>query len=77
MVTHIFWQGLLKSKEPFLSCCSFLVGKGDRTRFWEDKWLKKENLGPRLYSISLDHNITMKVVIDGNFTSLSFRRARW
>lgn len=73
-----FWQGSLKIKDLFLSCCKFCVRNGKKTRFWEDRWLGKDSLAltfPKLYNFSQNHHITARDAFSSNLSSLSFRRA--
>jgi hypothetical protein len=53
------WKDISNGFYHFLECCSFAVGNGEKIRFWEDKWLEKEDLQtlfPRLYRLSCKHN---------------------
>ena len=34
-----FWKGLMEVKDEFFERGSFKIGNGEKTRFWEDKWL--------------------------------------
>jgi hypothetical protein len=49
-----FWKGILRGKDVFFQCGSFVVRDGLSTRFWEDPWLNRTPLMtqyPSLYSI--------------------------
>jgi hypothetical protein len=73
-----FWQGLMDVKRLFWPCIKIKIGDGTRTRFWEDAWIKDDSLAkafPRLYSISLNLNITVATVFNMGMANLRFRRA--
>jgi len=49
------WRLISKGYQSFLHCCRFMVGNGEKIRFWEDTWLKEgklKTLFPRLFSLS-------------------------
>jgi hypothetical protein len=65
-------------KRLFWPCIKIKIGDGTRTRFWEDAWIKDDSLAkafPRLYSISLNLNITVATVFNMGVANLRFRRA--
>ena len=73
-----FWQGLMEIKHLFWPCCRVVIGKGDRTSFWEDHCITDSSFAkkiPMLYSVSINKEITVKEVIEGGEESLRFRRA--
>ncbi|KAL5711436.1 hypothetical protein ACHQM5_021892 [Ranunculus cassubicifolius] len=49
------WKGIMGLKDLFECQVSYVVGRGDRIRFWEDKWISRESLRikfPNLYAVS-------------------------
>jgi hypothetical protein len=67
----------MEVKPLFLSCCRFEVGDGVKTQFWEDRWATDDCFAtqfPRIYSISNEHNITVKKAFAQGLRSLTFRR---
>ena len=72
-----FWKGLMKVKGVFFSCGSFIMGNGQRTRFWEDTWLGETSLStqyPMLYKIVSSKNVTASQILSQNPLNISFRR---
>ena len=68
----------MEIKNLFWSCCKMAVGKGDRTSFWEDDRLVDTSFSqkfPRLFSVSLNRNISVRDAFSRGFASLRFRRA--
>jgi hypothetical protein len=58
---------------------SGLVWSG-MTRFWEDIWHEGKTLAkvyPRLYNLSLNHNVTVQKVVTSFGGCLIFRRGLW
>jgi hypothetical protein len=54
------------------------VGDGRRTSFCEDHWMGTSCLAkifPRLFSVSMNINVTIQVVFDKGVNGLRFRRA--
>ena len=50
-------------EKPFCDGVKFLLGKGDRIKFWEDLWVIETPLKvrfPRLFNISLDQSSILK-----------------
>ena len=73
-----FWKGLMRVKEEFFSRGSFVIGNGQNTRFWEDKWLGDAPLSqqyPSLYNIVQRKNVSVASVLQGDHPNLAFRRA--
>ena len=73
-----FWKGLMRVKEEFFSRGSFVIGNGQNTRFWEDKWLGVAPLSqqyPSLYNIVQRKNVSVASVLQGDHPNLAFRRA--
>jgi hypothetical protein len=61
-----FWRGLMKVKDEFFKCGSFIVNNGMSTRFWEDTWLGNKPLAdqyPSLYSIVRNKNVTVATTL--------------
>jgi hypothetical protein len=72
-----FWQGLMEAKKLFWPFCRIVVGNGMNTRFWEDHWINDQPLSlvfPRLFSISLNHEITVSKAFAMGIRNLKFRR---
>jgi hypothetical protein len=64
-------------KKMFWSFCRIVVGNGMNTRFWEDHWINDQPLSlvfPRLFSISLNHEITVSKAFAMGIMNLKFRR---
>ena len=54
------------------------IRKWGKTSLWEDHWTSDESLSkkfPRLFSTSLNKNITVSEVVNRGWASLRFRRA--
>ena len=73
-----FWKGLMKVKNEFLERGSFVVGNGEKTRFWEDIWLGDKPLAsqyPSLYNIVHRKQVSVADVLShAPPPNLSFRR---
>ncbi|KAG8086542.1 hypothetical protein GUJ93_ZPchr0010g7976 [Zizania palustris] len=72
-----FWKALMRIKAIFLSFCVKKVGSGDRTLFWEDKWLGCFTLAEKfsqLYNVVLSKFVTVAAVFNSNWSVLKFRR---
>jgi hypothetical protein len=73
-----FWQGLLEIKHFFWNYCRVQVGDRLRTSFWEDQWIGTSCLArafPRLFTVSVNRNVTVQEVFDKGVNGLRFRRA--
>jgi hypothetical protein len=68
----------MEAKKMFWSCYNFFCeGNGMNTRFWEDHWLSEQPLSlifPRLFSISLNLDITVNKAFASGIKNLKFRR---
>ena len=56
------WKFILKGWDSFQSHCSFLVGDGQRVRFWEDWWcgdMALKDAFPELFVISRDTEVSV------------------
>jgi hypothetical protein len=79
-----FWRGLMKVKEDFFKCGSFIVNNGKSTRFWEDTWLGNRPLAaqyPSLYNIVRNKNSTVATTLASAPLNIGFRHSltggRW
>jgi hypothetical protein len=75
-----FWSGLVKVKEIFYKFCKRIVVSGNKTRFWEDIWHGGKPLSevfPRLFNLSMNHNVTVQRVVSSFGICLIFRRILW
>jgi hypothetical protein len=66
-IKHLFWK-----------CCRVHVGDERKTSFWEDHWIDTSFLAqifPRLFSVSMNKNVTVQNVFDKGVNGLRFRRA--
>jgi hypothetical protein len=75
-----FWQGLIDVKGLFWPYIRIVVGNSVKTRFWEDVWLKDDSLANiflRLYSISLNLNITVANAFVLGIANLRFSVPWW
>jgi hypothetical protein len=75
-----FWSGLVKVKEVFYKFFKRIVVSGNKTRFWEDVWHNGKPLSedfPCLFSLSMNHNITVQKVVSSFGGCLFFRRRLW
>jgi hypothetical protein len=72
-----FWQGLMEAKKMFWPFCRIMVGNEMNTRFWEDHWINDQPLSlvfPKVFSISLNHEITVSKAFAMGIRNLKFRR---
>jgi hypothetical protein len=72
-----FWQGLMEAKKMFWPFCRIMVGNEMNTRFWEDHWINDQPLSlvfPKVFSISLNHEITVSKAFSMGIKNLKFRR---
>ena len=72
-----FWKGLMGVKENFFSKGKFVVGNGQKTRFWEDNWLGEVPLAaqyPTLYSIARHKNMLVADALANSSVHIEFRR---
>ncbi|KAM1060262.1 hypothetical protein TB1_024191 [Malus domestica] len=75
------WTDISAGYPPFLHSCKFVVGNGERLRFWEDGWLEggplKEQF-PRIFSLSRTKNQSISNLIASSLQpvswNLEFRR---
>lgn len=54
------WKKLIQRKVNFLECTKWKVGRGNRVRSWEDKWMEEDTLMahfPHNYTIVQQKNI--------------------
>ena len=57
------WRGIRMGWEDFSKNCQFVVGLGNRTRFWQDEWYGDQPFKlafPRLYGIAIDKEVTVE-----------------
>jgi hypothetical protein len=69
-----FWKGIMRVKDEFSKHGSFIIGDGQKARFWEDSWLGKTPLSihyPYLYIIVRHINVKVADVL--NQTSLNIK----
>ncbi|RVW63734.1 LINE-1 retrotransposable element ORF2 protein [Vitis vinifera] len=77
---HCPWKAISQVFQEFSSFTRFVVGNGERIRFWEDLWWGDQPLGsqyPSLFRVVLDKNIPISSVLDPTrpFSwNLNFRR---
>ena len=66
MVTLLPLEGYCPSLSRFFKYTRFVVGDGDRIRFWENLWWGDQPLGfqyPRLFRIVTDKNIPISFIL--------------
>ena len=74
------WKAISQVFQEFSSFTRFVVGNGERIRFWEDLWWGDQPLGsqyPSLFRVVLDKNIPISSVLGPTrpFSwNLNFRR---
>ncbi|WJZ96626.1 hypothetical protein VitviT2T_015292 [Vitis vinifera] len=74
------WKAISQVFQEFSSFTRFVVGNGERIRFWEDLWWGDQPLGsqyPSLFRVVLDKNILISLVLGPTrpFSwNLNFRR---
>ena len=74
------WKVIAQVFQEFSLFTRFVVGNGERIRFWEDLWWGDQPLGtqyPRLFRVVLDKNISISLVLGPTrpFSwNLNFRR---
>jgi hypothetical protein len=72
-----FWKGLMSVKNDFFKRGLFVIGDGQKTRFWEDTWLGTQPLADQyesLYNITRNKNATVAEVMGTVPLNISFRR---
>ncbi|RVW40626.1 Transposon TX1 uncharacterized 149 kDa protein [Vitis vinifera] len=80
MVTSLSLEGYCSSLSGFSLITRYVVGNGERIRFWEDLWWGDQPLGtqyPRLFRVVVDKNISISSVLGPSrpFSwNLNFRR---
>jgi hypothetical protein len=50
-----FWKGVLKALDPFLNHSSVILGNGEFTSFWKDKWCRDQpskSIIPSLFELA-------------------------
>ena len=58
------WRGICMGWEDFSKNCQFVVGLGNRVRFWQDGWYGDQPFQlafPRLYGIATDKEVFVEV----------------
>ena len=76
------WKAISNGLDSFKGLIRLRVGKGNKTRFWEDAWVGTSPLCflfPGLYRIACDQNCLIESVVDWNSShsiswNISFRR---
>lgn len=69
-----FWKGILLCRDFFLAHISFSVGKGNRVKFWHDRWCFETLLKDKfrsLFDISRTQNAVVSEVMKRNDDGLS------
>lgn len=75
--SSFFWKGVMKAAHAVKFGYIWVVGKGDRVRFWEDTWFGGAPLGTQyseIYSVLNEQNITVHEAWDGTQIRCTFRR---
>uniref|UniRef100_A0A8I6YHX2 Reverse transcriptase zinc-binding domain-containing protein n=1 Tax=Hordeum vulgare subsp. vulgare TaxID=112509 RepID=A0A8I6YHX2_HORVV len=74
----------MRTKTAFFNRTRFIIGNGEKTRFWEDTWIGEEPLAlqyPQLYNIAQRKQTSVAVVLRETPLNIQFRRAlignRW
>ncbi|RVX05281.1 Transposon TX1 uncharacterized 149 kDa protein [Vitis vinifera] len=74
------WKAIAQVFQEFSLITRYVVGNGDRIRFWEDLWQGDQHLGiqyPRLFRVVVDKNISISSVLGPSrpfLWNLNFRR---
>jgi hypothetical protein len=68
-----FWAGLMATKKHFFSPRTFSIKDGSEIRFWEDKWLGREQY-PALYNIVRHKGNTIAKILETSSPNVLFRR---
>ncbi|RVW53692.1 putative ribonuclease H protein [Vitis vinifera] len=74
------WKAIAQVFQEFSLITRYVVGNGDRIRFWEDLWRGDQPLGtqyPRLFRVVVDKNISISSVLGPSrpfLWNLNFRR---
>ena len=77
MGTSPFLKGVLWAAQAAHMGIKWVIGNGEKVRFWEDPWLGNTSLASvfwPLYVINEQHGKTVSQVWDGQELKLSFRR---
>lgn len=72
-----FWKGVLWAAQAAHMGIKWVVGNGEKIRFWEDQWIGNTSLAIvfwPLYVINKQHGKTVCQVWDGQELKLSFRK---
>jgi len=72
-----FWEGVQWAAQAAAMGYQWLVGNGDRIRFWKDHWFRNSSLAVQfwhLYVINNEQGATISQVWDGTDLKLTFRR---
>jgi len=75
--TSPFWKGIIWAMQAAHMGVRWVIGNGDKIRFWEDQWLDNTCLAILfwpLYVINEQHGKTVREVWNGEELQLSFRR---
>ena len=60
------WKAIAQVSQEFFKFTRFVVGDGERIRFWEDLWWGDQPLGvqyPRLFRVVIDKNIPISSIL--------------
>ncbi|RVW50233.1 hypothetical protein CK203_088006 [Vitis vinifera] len=60
------WKAIAQVSQEFSKFTRFVVGDGERIRFWEDLWWGDQPLGvqyPRLFRVVIDKNIPISSIL--------------
>ena len=74
------WKAIAQVSQEFSKFTRFVVGDGERIRFWEDLWWGDQPLGvqyPRLFRVVIDKNIPISSILGSTrpfFWNFNFRR---
>ena len=55
-------------RSDFSKNCQFVVGLGNRVRFWQDGWYGNQHFQlafPRLYGIAIDKEVSVEASLSG------------
>jgi hypothetical protein len=72
-----FWKGVIWAMQAAHMGVRWVVGNGEKVRFWEDQWLGNTSLAILfwpLYVINEQHGKSIKDIWNGEELQLSFRR---
>ena len=60
------WKAIAQVSQEFSKFTRFVVGDGEKIRFWEDLWWGDQPLGiqyPRLFRVVIDKNIPISSIL--------------